>query len=469
MKICIIGTGVAGLLSCNFLSASPLVDEVILIGSPNIPTIGVGESTTLSMNALMDKCGISLNEFVRETDASVKYGVYYKDWSKKDYIHYFKSPIPWYREGIDPDAYSRILANKDPDVHIHELIGENLFKEINNNNVLLNTEEYWLSWHFEASKGIEFLMSKCKNNQKVTFISANVVDCLFEGDYIRTITLDDGRKISSDYYINTSGKWDFNTKIFKEEYESLSDVLLTNKALFIPLEYQNKRNQCHPYTVAKTMRYGWRWITPTYSRIGTGYVFSDAYVSEDEIINEFLNDIGDLNLQPNVVDFSPRYNKKTFRKNSCSIGMANGFLEPLDAPGIAIMSTILHEFEFVLRIFSEKKFHAYDQKLEILNKYIESTFKWWCSFILCQYKTCHRTDTEFWKDHKNVNFEYYNALISNLDNPHSPIKEPMMFSQSFAAKDIRWNSTLSQKPFKIPEIKCDIMNHLDWVNSLRNF
>lgn len=467
MEICIIGNGVAGLFACNFLASNDWVKKITLIGSPNIPSIGVGESTTLSMNALIEKSNINLIDFIRETDASVKYGVYYKDWSKRDYIHYFKSPIPWYREGIDPDAYSKILANKDPETHIHDLIGQNLFNHIRKNNVLLNTEEYWLSWHFEASKGIEFLMKNALKNQKVNFVSGNVIDCVFEDDYIKSVVLDDNRNILSDYYINTSGKWDFNTKIFKEEYESLSDVLLTNKAIFTPIEYTNKKDQFHPYTVAKTMKHGWRWITPTYSRIGTGYVFSDSYIGEDEAVDEFLKDIGDKSITPHIVDFSPRYNKKTFRKNSCSIGMANGFLEPLDAPGISIMSSILHEFEFVVRIFSEKNFNAYEQKLEILNKYMESTFKWWCSFILCQYKTCHREDTEFWNDHKQIKFEYYENLIKNLDNSHSTIKESMMFSQSFAAKDIIWKTTLTQKPFKISEVECETINHLDWINNIR--
>ena len=191
MEICIIGNGIAGLFACNFLANNNWIKKITLIGSPNIPSIGVGESTTLSMNALLEKSNISLVDFVRETDASVKYGVYYEDWSKKDYIHYFKSPIPWYREGIDPEAYSRILANKDPNTHIHELIGKNLFEEIKKNNVLLDTEEYWLSWHFEAAKGIEFLMKNALDNEKVNFISGNVVDCVLEDDYIKSIILDD--------------------------------------------------------------------------------------------------------------------------------------------------------------------------------------------------------------------------------------------------------------------------------------
>jgi hypothetical protein len=84
------------------------------------------------------------------------------------------------------------------------------------------------------------------------------------------------------------------------------------------------------------MKNGWRWITPTQSRIGTGYVFSDNHISVDEATNEFLDDIGDKTIKPFLVDFNPKYIKNPFKTNSCTIGMSNGFLEPLDAPGLAL-------------------------------------------------------------------------------------------------------------------------------------
>ena len=61
------------------------------------------------------------------------------------------------------------------------------------------------------------------------------------------------------------------------------------------------------------MKHGWRWITPTWERIGTGYVFSENHISVDEAINEFITDIGDKTIQPFVVNFKPRVNKKTFK------------------------------------------------------------------------------------------------------------------------------------------------------------
>ena len=84
------------------------------------------------------------------------------------------------------------------------------------------------------------------------------------------------------------------------------------------------------------MKNGWRWITPTQSRIGTGYVFSDNHISIDEATNEFLEDIGDKTIKPFLVDFNPKCNKRPFKFNSCTIGMSSGFLEPLDATGLQI-------------------------------------------------------------------------------------------------------------------------------------
>jgi tryptophan 7-halogenase len=236
MHICIIGNGAAGLLSCLSLSIHPKVKKITLIGSPTIPSIGVGESTTVGMNRLLNKIGVSDVDFIKNTDATIKYGVYYKNWSSRDYIHYIKSHNPWNRENINSEAYAKLLANKPKDTFIHDLIGNNLFRQINKNRVLLDKEEYPHTWNFDAAKGIQFLKSISEKRDNVNLVYANVIDCIFgDNDYINEIVLNTNEKIKADYYINASGNWEFNSKIFKTEYESLSDFLLTNKALFTPI------------------------------------------------------------------------------------------------------------------------------------------------------------------------------------------------------------------------------------------
>ena len=93
MHICIVGSGASGWLVANQLKEQEHITKVTIIGSPKIPHIGVGESTTLSLPTAHSKFNVELSEFIKESHAAVKYGVYYKNWSKNDFIHFFKLAI----------------------------------------------------------------------------------------------------------------------------------------------------------------------------------------------------------------------------------------------------------------------------------------------------------------------------------------------------------------------------------------
>lgn len=473
MHICIIGTGASGWIVCAILKKLEFVKKITIIGSSKIPSIGVGESTTLNfVRSVLDK--IDLKQFVEESDAAVKYGVYYKNWSKKDYIHYFKSEQNFARENHQENTWGKTLANKELDTHIHDLVGNKLWNFIQKNEVSLNFKEYPHSWHFDAGKFIQFLKKISLKDEKVNFIDDTIIDCKFlMRDQIHYIVGEKKKKYTADYFVNCCGDNKLNEKIFKEEYMSLSSYLLTNKAIVYPLNYKNKRDQFHPYTISKTMKCGWRWITPTQSRIGTGYVFSDKHISIDEATNEFVEDVGDKTIQPFVVDFIPKYNKKTFKKNSCTIGMSNGFLEPLDAPGLHLSILGISLLSKLLELKNDNSTCSYykDLDLEKVNNTMKFETEWWCSFILHQYKTCWRDDTQFWMDQKKVNCNFYNEIISLLNNVPDHIiekREFMMFYFTTAAKDIQWTSNIKQKPFPIEQLDTETIHHLEYIQRFYN-
>jgi hypothetical protein len=418
MHICIIGTGVSGLMTACELLKLNFVEKINIIGSSKIPSIKVGESTTHTFYKFV-KDNFDIKEFVQETDAAVKYGVYYENWSKKNFIHAFGGNKPYLRESTFERAYCQLLANKESDTHIHDLIFGNLWNFIQKNEVSLDKKEYRHSWHFDAGKFINFLKKTNLKDNKVNFVDDTIIDCKFLGDEIEYIIGESGQKYRSDYFINCCGNAQLNERIFREEYFSLSPYLLTNKAVVYPLEYANKRDQFHPYTIAKTMKHGWRWIIPTQSRIGTGYVFSDNHISVDEATNEFLEDIGDKTITPFEVDFRPRWNKKTFKINSCTIGMSNGFLEPLDASGLSMSIDALNILSSLLEL--KQKNINYQSQLIIANNYLFFLQKFWCSFILHQYKTSWRNDTQFWIDHKNVKCDFYDKISVGIKNKRKPI------------------------------------------------
>jgi tryptophan halogenase len=488
MHICVIGDGTAGLMAANLFVKRNYVKKLTIIGSSKIPSIGVGESTTLNFETLHKMFDSDIENFIRNSNACVKTGVMYKDWSEHNFLHHFKNHILYEKYGTTSIDYSNSLGNKDKDIFIHNLIGTKIYSDSIQNKIPQPqdniTSFYGTTWHFDAGKYIEYLKSIL--NTKATIVDDKVVSCKFrENKSIDFIALESGSQIKADYYIISTGKSTESSKIFQIEYEDLSNILLTNKALFLPLKYQNKKKELHPYTIAKTMNNGWRWITPTWERIGTGYVFSSNHISVEGAIDELRDDIGDQTIEPNVVDFHPRYSKSTFNSNYCAIGMSNGFLEPLDAPGLAISCTLtmlldnmFHNPDYLNSILKQE----YSQSnVEWLNQFVENFYLGWASFILTQYKTCIRSDTEFWEDHKNVEFEYLNNLMGNLNNKKPNelhfINDPkiildaidvdikMMIQHTISSKNIQWKTYTKDIPFKIDDSEYESIDHYEYISS----
>jgi tryptophan halogenase len=468
MKLCVVGTGAAGWMACSAFKNLEYVNEIVIIGSPNIPSIGVGESNTLKLASFHDRIGINENDFVAKSDASVKYGVLYKNWSKNNFLHNFCSLKIFDSIGISINSFYRSLVNKPFDQSINDYVSPKLCEAVLKNHVCFEDDFYPKSWHFDAGKYIQFLAQHCLADSKVKLINEEVTDCLFCEDKIISVVLSSKTTINADYYVFATGSNTFNETVLKQNYEDLSDILLTDKAFVYPLQYKNQRDEYHPYTIAKTMKYGWRWITPTYSRIGTGYVFSSKYVDEDQACQEFLTDIEDKTISPKLVDFCPRYNKKTFNDNYCTIGMANGFLEPLDAPGLTLTINALEQLDALL--FQKvilKENEVLNSSIISANEKMISKYKFWASFILTQYKTCHRNDTEFWIDHKNITYDYQDHILNNLDDYCGEKNNYIMFMHTIAAKDMKWNSSTKSLPYKQLEPNLQTIHHLDYINEIR--
>ncbi len=496
--ICIVGDGAAGWMTYHSLKNFPGIEKITVIGSPSIPKIGVGESTALAFRNWLIDLNLSdcnLKKFLFDIDAAVKYGVSYEGWSPKTFLHHFNAnwDQPMFGLGGKP-------------VHVsHNDVAVPLAKHIYDNNVYLSSNSWGLdqnlqrsSFHFDASKFIDACYNLAKNDNQLNYISDTVIDAAYQGQEVDKLILESGLEVKADYYISCIGQTAFNQKVFREEYVSYSDYLLTTKALFSPIEYKDPVGEFHPFTIARTMPNGWRWITPTRSRIGTGYVFSDNHISVDEAVNEFRKDAGIPNLQPHVVDFWPRRVKKVFKSNMCTIGMASGFQEPLDAPGLTLTASTIGQLQWFLTKSNQSNTNK-TNLVNDLNEQARHVYDFWCCFILHQYKTCHRSDTTFWRDHKQVKFNVYDVHISHLfDDPQlkinndcsyykqykqeeydeffsrfieSPACESYMFYNTTSGKDIRWNVS-DGRPYmnqhqQLPIIDTSrIISHREFIDGL---
>lgn len=473
MHVCIVGTGASGWMTAHAIAKLSNVSKVTIVGTDKIPSIGVGESTTrLFMKFLYDTFGFTFSEptedfhrFLVNIDAAFKYGVSYRDWSPKEFLHVFG---PWEFGGNVPQNY-KLLGKKPFTENVNDYTNS-IIPFIYNNKIdtshKKNKEAFTNAIHFDANKFIRALQN-IKNN-KITHISNDqAVDLLYEAEVAKTLVLESSRKVEADYFISCIGQTAFNQKVFREIYRSYGDILLTDTAIAGPLQYTNKNQQFHPYTVAKTMKNGWRWITPTWSRIGTGYVFSSKHTSVDEAINELRLDIGVDDFEIFKVDFSPRKVENTFKYNTCTIGMAGGFLEPLDAPGLTLSCRAINMLQEILKN---------NMTIKEANERMNWWFDFWTSFILLQYKTSYRNDTQFWNDHKNIKFDMLEELYGQIMNDnlkHMNISSTTaiewgynMFYNTISGKDIQWNVSSNIELSKVSSFDGNLINHYEYFSKL---
>lgn len=448
MHVCILGTGAAGWLSAWHAHHQTPITQVTIIGSPDIPTIGVGESTTnrFPMHLKDWFQGEDLTRFLVDIDAAVKYGVYYENWGTNDFLHAFTGHRSRNRS-------SYLLGSLPPEVDPMDYISVG-HREILQNR-LSGLQDSGHAWHFDANRFIAAMQDRSHKLERLTHIRDTVVSAQRQDDKIQAVVLSDGTKITADYFISCIGQTAFNQRLFGETYVSYADKLLTDRAVFCPLPYQDRHREFHPYTVARTLRHGWRWITPTWSRIGTGYVFSSRHISSEQARRELAEDIGDDSLEFFEADFFPRRIATTFGSNYCFNGMAGGFLEPLDAPGLSMTLGNLERLKNLIY----PDINDTTQR-DLANRSIAGEFDFWCSFILHQYKTCYRRDSDFWIDQSSVHDPYYQGLIENMfdplvteqgdidfnKDPRFPAPEPWMFFHTTLGRGHRWPVRAAEHP-----------------------
>jgi hypothetical protein len=465
MHICIVGAGAAGWMAYHCLKKHSKVEKITLIKSPTIPKIGVGESTTLLINNFfqaLDLPETEYNQFIYDIGGAVKYGVSYEGWSQKRFLHHFTAPVSptsTARNEIHNIGFA-LGAKPTGDEHVDYTAAFAHYAY--QNKVCLDRTLQRNAFHFDANKFVDTLESLAATDQKLDLVVGTVVGVDKENGLATEAILDDGRRVEADFFVSCVGQRAFNQTVFGEEYVEYTDCLLTRKAWACPVEYDsNPSAQFHPYTVSKTMPHGWRWITPTRDRIGTGYVFSDEYISAEQARDALLADIGDMSLEPFLVDFTPRRVTQVFRRNTCTFGMASGIQEPLDAPGLSMGYANIYQLYQNLNSFENGELpqHVLDHE----NSWARRYFDFWAAFIVHQYRTCIRNDTDFWVDHKQVEFAPLEEILQVAFNPtfvedgeHTLLEfgqsgivfEPWMFYNTTSGKDITWPVPAGVVPFK---------------------
>jgi tryptophan halogenase len=397
-NIVIVGGGTAGWMAAASLARLLRGKYTIrLIESDEISTVGVGESTIPMIRLFNTALGINEDEFMRETKATFKLGIEFADWGRlgERYMHGFGSfgqPL-WTLEFFQ--YWLRAWqAGKAPDLERYSLnrmaakAGKFMRPSADMPNSPLADIPY--AFHLDAGLYARYLR-KYAESHGVVRTEGKVVDVRQRADgFIESVVMEGGAAIEGDLFLDCSGfRALLIEQTLKTGFEDWSHWLPCDRAWAVPCELSG---DLLPYTRASARPAGWQWRIGLQHRTGNGHVYASRFMSDDEAASILMNNLDGKPLaDPKMLRFTPGKRNKTWNKNVVAVGLASGFLEPLESTSIfQIQSTISRLVGF----FPDAGFHQAD--IDEFNLQCDFETERIRDFIILHYYATERNDTAFW-------------------------------------------------------------------------
>jgi len=354
-RIVIVGGGSAGWLAAGVIAATYASDKtdngisVTLVESPDINTIGVGEGTWPSMRRTLERIGLSETDFLTFCDASFKQGTEFFNWRAADtssYTHPFSPPLAY--DHCNPAPAFLTLSD---DLRFDQTVcpQTHLFKKHQAPKQITSAEYAGASnygYHLDASKFAEILKKHCISQLGVKHVVANVRDIVSQdnGD-IAALKTDRTDPIDGDLFVDCSGA---RGLLIHEHYnigfKALDHLLFNNRAVATQVPYATPESAIASCTQATTQENGWIWDIGLTTRRGVGYVFSSHHQSDElaiETLHRYVQNARDETavgqLPSRVISFQPGHRSAFWHKNCVALGMAAGFIEPLEASALVLV------------------------------------------------------------------------------------------------------------------------------------
>jgi tryptophan halogenase len=393
-RVVIAGGGTAGWMVAAALSKSlGKVLDIKLIESDEIGTVGVGEATIPTLLNFHSLLEINEQEFMAATQATFKLGISFENWRarKEDYIHSFGlTGIDHWTAGFQHfwrKGRERGLASDYGDYCLElKASQESRFAHLPRNGM-----NY--AYHMDASRYARYLrtFSEPFGVQRIEGKIAKVNTDAANG-HITSLLLDSGTLIEGDLFIDCTG---FRALLLgetmKEEYEDWSHWLFCDSAIAVQTE---SVGPAIPLTRSIAHDSGWQWRIPLQHRVGNGIVFSSRYMDDDAARATLMGNIeGKVLTDPRVIRFKPGQRRKTWSGNCVGIGLASGFLEPIESTSIHLIQRGIVR---LLQMFPADGIRQSD--VDEYNFQTSTEIRHIRDFIILHYHVTNRRDSAFWRD-----------------------------------------------------------------------
>ncbi len=400
-SIVIVGGGSAGWMAAAGLArAIDFPVSIQLIESEDIGTVGVGEATVPHLRAFNTSLRIDEVEFVRATKGTFKLGIQFVDWARLGdrYVHGFGTighdyrSLPFYQHWLRLHALGKAAALDEYSLNAAAAPAGKFLSGATDVPPGSPLAQVAYAYHFDAGLYAQYLR-RYAEARGVKRIEGQIVDVTLKADngFIESVTLKSGQKIEGELFIDCSGfRGLLIEEALKTGYEDWTHWLPCDRAVAVPTE---KTQAATPYTRSTARTAGWQWRIPLQHRTGNGHVYSSAYTSDDAAAKLLLDNLDGKPLaEPRVLRFTTGRRNRMWNRNCVALGLASGFLEPLESTSIYLIQSGIARLIGMLpdRHMSQALQDEYNRQAQFEIERIRD-------FLILHYNATERRDTEFWK------------------------------------------------------------------------
>jgi flavin-dependent dehydrogenase len=425
-RVVIVGGGSAGWMTAAYLGKALRDVEITLVESPAIPIIGVGEATFSTVKLFFDFLEIEESDWMPACNASYKLAIKFVDW-KGDGGHFYH---PFQRYDV-VDGYNLgewWLHLKQHEEHFDEacfltpalcearrsprFLDGTVFDDKvrdrfarsaadGNSALAYHRLQYPFAYHLDAALLARFMRDYAMA-RGVRQVVDNVDDVvLAEDGSIAAVQTHQQGPVAGDLFIDCTGfRGLLINQALEEPFVPFGGELLCDRAvaLRVPLDGRAQLSM-EPFTTARAMPAGWIWTIPLYGRIGTGYVYSSAFLGSEEAERQLRAQIGPRarDAEANHIGIRVGRCRSSWVRNCVAIGLASGFVEPLESTGIFF---IQHGIEELVRHFPADRIEP--ETVRSYNRQVAECIDGVRDFLVLHYWAAARADTDFWRATKQI-------------------------------------------------------------------
>lgn len=404
-NLVILGGGTAGWMTAAILARVVRTENfsITVVESENIGTVGVGEATIPPINLFNSILGVSASQILRETKATIKLGIEFRDWKRLDhaYFHPFGA-FGASMNGLSFIQYWLRAMQLRPDWSLDDFnLESSAAYEFRFDNLPPSdgaTPALNHAYHFDAALYAAMLrrLSESLGVKRVEGVVQHVRQDGESGN-VTALELDGGAIVHGQFFFDCSG---FRGKLIEETlqtgYEDWTRWLPCNRAFAVACE---RTGRMEPFTRSTARPSGWQWRIPLQHRVGNGHVFCNDFMHEDQARDILLDNLeGKLSGEPRLLQFTTGRRRKFWHKNVLAVGLSGGFLEPLESTSIHLIQAALTR----LVAYFPRSATDHGKLADQFNYEMGIEFEGIRDFLIAHYKLTERDDSEFWKYCKNM-------------------------------------------------------------------